>query len=153
VTGTGGPQVAFTVPTGGRFVNFAAECQAKQSVNNTYALWFAVVFSSDGGASWATSPVQGYDTSLWYPDTSTGGPVVAIGASQWLADMTYRPLRAGQNQAPWNTGTTTTNYQSLMTQYFPAGSWLARMRYGIPSSQGGTAYFKSRRLRAQVLPN
>lgn len=148
-TGTVGPDVAFTVPAGGRFVDFAAECQAKHSANNTDGIWFVLRFSKDGGA-YTHEPLT-YDTDTPFMDTTTTG--LAMGASMWFADATYRPLRMGQARTPNSNGTTSFLWPSATRIWLPAAAWHVKFGYGIKSGGGGTAYFKSRRLRAQVLPN
>lgn len=151
LTGGGvGPSVSLVVPTGGRFVDLQAECQAKHSSNNTDGIWFVLLFAING-AGFTAAPAVGYDTPTPYPDT-TGNPS-AIGAAMWYADAVYRPLRLGQGRTPMANGTSSFLFPSASRIWLPAGSHQIKMGYGLQSGHSGTAYFKSRRLRAQVLPH
>lgn len=149
-TGTVGPLVTVTVPTGGRFVDFEAECEAHHSADNTNGIWFVLMFSKDL-AAFNQYPSSGYQNNLAYQDT-TAQPL-AVGASMWFADSVYRPLRLGQARTPAGDGTTAFLFPSATKLYLAAGSWRIKMGYGIKSGGSGTAYFRTRRLRAQVLPN
>lgn len=150
-TGAAGPITPpLVVPAGGRFVKLQAECEAHHSSNNTDGIWFVVLFSKDGGA-YAASPNTGYGTAIAFGDTTTGG--VVFGASMWFADGVYRPLRMGQARTPAADGTTSYIYPSATELFLNAGSWRFKLGYGIKSGGGGTAYFRTRRLRAHMQPN
>jgi hypothetical protein len=150
-TGVAGPITPpLVIPTGGRFVDLQAECEAHHSTNNTDGIWFVVLFNKDS-TGWVASPNTGYGTATAYGDTTTGG--VVFGASMWFADGVYRPLRMGQARSPAADGTTSYIYPSATTLFLNAGSWRFKLGYGLKSGGSGTAYFRTRRLRAHMLPN
>lgn len=148
--GTAGPQVPFTIPPGGRFVDFQAECEGHHTINNTDGIWFALAFSKDA-AAFTVNPPAGYQNSTTYMDTSSNP--VAIGASMWFADTVYRPMRLGQSRMPKADGTSSYLFPSASNVFLPAGVWIVKMVYGMNSGASGTAYFRTRRLRAQILPH
>jgi hypothetical protein len=148
-TGAAGPITPpLVIPAGGRFVDLQAECEAHHSTNNTDGIWFVVQFSKNGGA-YTPHPQAGYQNDLAYMDTTDNA--VTFGASMWYADTVYRPMRLGQARTPRASGVSSFLWPSATRMFLPAATYRFKMTYGLNSGAAGTAYFRTRRIRAHML--